>query len=186
LFSATKVGQMVADFGCVGLVQFLCVNYFSSNSLTSSQRSSKNKHINPLDINADVPLIIKSAIKQGICNSFSPSLNHGETKADKYPKSTSRVAHGEHIPVEMVDSDKYPKSTSKVAHEEHIPVETVNSDADSNEDEVKTVDSSDTASDAPDPMPHMHIFDLQDLVGCTFLLDEQDDRQCFHAKIVEY
>jgi len=35
-------------------------------------------------------------------------------------------------------------------------------------------------------MPHMHIVNLQDLVGHTFLLDEQDDGQCFRAKIVEY
>jgi len=32
----------------------------------------------------------------------------------------------------------------------------------------------------------MHIVDPQDLVGHTFLLDEQDDGQRFHAKIVEY
>jgi len=56
---------------------------------TAADPASKNKHIDPLDIDADVPLIIKSAIEQGICNSFSPLLNHGETEAHKYPEPTS-------------------------------------------------------------------------------------------------
>jgi len=105
-----------------------------------------------LDVYADVPLLIESAIKQGVQDSFSPSLNHGETKADKYPEPTSKVAHGEHVPVEMVDSD---------------------SDVED-------------SGEAPDPTPCMHIVDLQDLVRRTFLLDEQDNGQCFCTKIVEY
>jgi len=119
--------------------------------------------MDPLDIDADAPLIIKSAIEQGIRDSFSPLLNHGETKADEYPESTSEVGHGEHVLVDEVDPN-----------------------ADSNVDEVKMVDSGDAASDAPDPMPRMHIVDLQDLVGHTFLLDEQDDGQLFRVKIVEH
>jgi len=62
----------------------------------------------------------------------------------------------------------------------------VNSDADSDVDEVDMVDSGEAASDAPDPKPLMHIVDMQDLVGRTFLLNEQDDGQRFCTKIVEY
>jgi len=39
--------------------------------------------------------IIKSAIEQGVRDSFSPSPNHGETTADEYSQPTS----------EMVDSE---------------------------------------------------------------------------------
>jgi len=37
-----------------------------SNICTAADLASNNKRIDPLDINADVPLIIKSAIKQGV------------------------------------------------------------------------------------------------------------------------
>jgi len=37
-----------------------------SDICTAADPASKNKHIDPLDIDAEVPLIIKSAIKQGI------------------------------------------------------------------------------------------------------------------------
>jgi len=36
-----------------------------------------------------------------------------------------------------------------------------------------------------EPMPQMAVIDPQDLVKCTFLLDEQDDGQCVCARIVE-
>jgi len=47
------------------------------------------------------------------------------------------------------------------------------------------VDSKADSGDAPNPMPRMHLVDQQDLVGHTFLLDEQADGQCYQAKIVE-
>jgi len=138
---------------------------------TAADSASKNKRIDPLDINADVPLIIKSAVEQGIRDSFSPLPNHGETKTGKYPKPTSEVAHGEHVPVKMVDSKADARDAPNLMRGEHVPVETVNSEAD--------------AGDAPNLMPHMHLVDPQDLVGHTFLLDEQADGQCYWAKIVE-
>jgi len=33
---------------------------------TAADLASKNKHIDPLDVDADVPLIIKSAVEQGV------------------------------------------------------------------------------------------------------------------------
>jgi len=129
---------------------------------SAADLASKNKRIDPLDIDTDIPHIIKSAIEQGICNSFSPLPNHGETKTNEYPEPTSEVAHGEHVLVEMVDPETDPDG-----------------------EDVDMVDPGDTPSDAHDPMPHMHLVDLQDLVRCTFLLDEQDDGQRYHAKIVE-
>jgi len=46
-------------------------------------------------------------------------------------------------------------------------------------------DSGDAPRDAHDSTPCMHLVDPQDLVGCTFNLDEQDDGQRYRAKIVE-
>jgi len=124
---------------------------------SAADPASKNKRIDPLNIDADVPHIIKSAIKQGVCDSFSPLLNHGETKANEYPEPTSEVAHGEHVPVETVDL-----------------VETVDPETDPG-----------TPSNAHDATPCMHLIDPQDLVRHTFLLDEQDDGQSYYGKIVE-
>jgi len=132
-----------------------------SNICSAADPASKNKPIDPLDIDADVPLIIKSAIEQGVCNSFFPLPNHGEAQDDEYPESTSEVAHGEHVPVETVDSETDPDG-----------------------DEVNMVDSGDAPSKAHNPMPCMHLVDPQDLVRRTFLLDEHDNGQCYHAKIV--
>jgi len=79
---------------------------------------------------------------------------------------SSLLNHGE------TEADDYPEPTSKNAHGEQVPVE--------------TIDSDEAASDAPDTMPRMHIVDPQDLVGHTFLLNEQDDGQRFCTKTVEY
>ena len=49
----------------------------------------------------------------------------------------------------------------------------------SNEENASPINVSNTST------PSMAVVDPQDLVGCTFLMDECDDGQCFHAKIVE-
>jgi len=66
-------------------------------------------------------------------------------------------------------------------HGEQVQVKTVDSD----KDDVQMTDSEEATNAATKPTPHMHVVDPQDLLGSTFLLDEQDDRQRFRAKIVE-
>jgi len=120
-----------------------------SDICTAADRASKNKHVDPLNIDANVPQIIKSAIEQGVHNSFSPSPNHGEEIADGSVEPSPADTHGEKVQVETVKDEE--------------------------------------TSTKPKPLPQMHIVDPQDLVRCTFLLDEQeDDGQRFRAKIVEF
>jgi len=134
-----------------------------SDICTAADPVSKNKRVDPLNIDADVPQIIQSAIDQGVCNSFSPLPNHGEESADGYDDPSPADTHGEQVQVEMVDPD-----------DDAVPVETVDPDDD------------ETSCTMPEPLSTMHIVDPQDLVGHTFLLDERDDGQRFRAKIVEY
>jgi len=74
--------------------------------------------------------------------------------------------HGE------IKAGEYPKPTSTAAHGEHEMIGTAN-------------DNDNIPRDEQDATPQMHLIDRQDLVGCAFLLDEQDDGQRYRAKIIE-
>jgi len=82
-------------------------------------------------------------------------------------------------------ADEYSEPTSKAVHGEHVPVEMVNTQTDPDGGNVDMVDSGDAPGKAHDPTPCMHLVDPQDLVRHTFLLDEQDDGQRYRKKIVE-
>jgi len=82
--------------------------------------------------------------------------------------------HGE----EVAKSDAESNATDN--HGEHNHGEDI---------QVKTVSPDEDTPTETKPLSQMHIVNPQDLVGCTFLLDEQEDGQWFcrfWAKIVEY
>jgi len=79
-----------------------------SDIRSAADPALKNKQVDPLtmDWDADIPELIKSAIAQGIRDSFSPVPNHGEDVAeDSSDELSSGNTHGEQDYVEMVNDD---------------------------------------------------------------------------------